>query len=173
MTSTANTAQIQLTKIDSDSQTQLPRSLRRLIRNPMAIIGAAIVLSFVFVGITAEWISPYDYDASNFSLARQGPSGEHLLGNDELGRDMLSRLFFGARISLMLGIMSVAIGLSIGVPLGILGGYMGGGVDLLISSFVDILLAFPSILLAILMVAILGPSLENAMIAIGVISIPI
>lgn len=159
-----------ITKVDNF---ELPRPVRRLIRNPMAIIGAIIVLSFIFVGITAELISPYDYDQSNFSLAREAPSREHWLGNDELGRDMLSRLLFGARISLLLGIMSVGIGLSIGIPLGILGGYLGGVIDLLITGFVDILLAFPSILLAIMMVAILGPSLENAMIAIGVLSIPI
>lgn len=173
MTSTSHIKPIEPTTSGSLTHRKMPRSLKRLIRNPMAIIGAVIVLSFIFVGITAEIISPYDYDASNFRLAREGPSAEHLLGNDELGRDMLSRLFFGARISLLLGIMSVVIGLSIGVPLGILGGYLGGAVDLIIGSFVDIMLAFPSILLAILMVAILGPSLQNAMIAIGVLSIPI
>jgi peptide/nickel transport system permease protein len=167
---TARKVKPQAVEVD---KTDLPRPIRRLMRNPMALIGVAIVLLFVFVGVTAEWISPYDYDASNFSMARQGPSAEHLLGNDELGRDMLSRLLFGARISLLLGIMSVGIGLSIGVPLGIIGGYLGGIPDLLVTGFVDILLAFPSILLAIMMVAILGPSLENAMIAIGVLSIPI
>lgn len=172
MTTTTRVTTLE-SKVKRTESSELPRPVRRLLRNPMAIIGASIVLAFIFVGVTAEWISPYDYDASNFSLARQGPSAEHPLGNDELGRDMLSRLFFGARISLLLGIMSVGIGLSIGVPLGVLGGYLGGFVDLMVTSFVDILLAFPSILLAIMMVAILGPSLENAMIAIGVLSIPI
>ncbi len=173
MTTTPRLERIETPQLEKRNKMEWPRPVRRLIRNPMAIIGAVIVLSFVFVGLTATWISPHDYDASNFSLARQGPSAEYPLGNDELGRDMLSRLFFGARISLLLGIMSVGIGLSIGIPLGILGGYLGGIPDLFVTGFVDILLAFPSILLAILMVAILGPSLENAMIAIGVLSIPI
>jgi ABC-type dipeptide/oligopeptide/nickel transport system permease subunit len=173
VTTTTRSQPIEKPKVKKADTLQLPRSARRLIRSPMAIIGATIVIAFILAGITAELIAPYDYDQSNFSMARQGPSAEHWLGNDELGRDMLSRLLFGARISLLLGIMSVGIGLSIGVPLGIIGGYTGGFVDLLITGFIDILLAFPSILLAIMMVAILGPSLENAMIAIGVLSIPI
>lgn len=152
---------------------QLPRPVRRIISNRMAIIGLVIVLSFIFAGLTAEWIAPHDYDKSNFRLARDAPSAEYWLGNDELGRDMFSRLLYGARISLLLGIISVGIGLVVGVPLGIVSGYFGGFVDLSIMGLIDILLAFPSILLAIMMVAFLGPSLENAMIAIGVLSIPI
>lgn len=152
---------------------KLSPTVARILRNRMAVIGLVVVLSFIFIGITAEVIAPYDYDQSNFRLAREGPSAEHWLGNDELGRDMLSRLMFGARISLLLGIMSVGIGLSVGVPMGILAGYFGGVIDLAVTSLIDIMLAFPSILLAIMMVAFLGPSLENAMLAIGVLSIPI
>jgi peptide/nickel transport system permease protein len=147
--------------------------LRRLMRNPMAMIGLFIVLAFIFVGLTAQWISPHDYDRANFSMARKGPSSEHLLGNDEIGRDLLSRLFHGARISLMIGLLSVGIGVSVGVVLGVLSGYFGGVIDLLIMRVIDVMLAFPSILLAIMLVAFLGPSLENAMIAIGIISIPV
>lgn len=147
--------------------------LRRLMRNPMAMIGLFIVLAFIFVGLTAQWISPHDYDQANFSMARRGPSSEHMLGNDEIGRDLLSRLFHGARISLMIGLLSVGIGVSVGVVLGVLSGYFGGVIDLLIMRVIDIMLAFPSILLAIMLVAFLGPSLENAMIAIGIISIPV
>ena len=146
--------------------------LRRLMRNPMAMIGLFIVSLFIFVALTANWISPHDYDLANFAMARKGPSAEHLLGNDELGRDMLSRLFHGARISLMIGIMSVAIGVTFGSFLGIISGYFGGPTDLIVMRLIDIMLAFPSILLAIMMVAFLGPSLQNAMIAIGVLSIP-
>lgn len=142
-------------------------------RNPMAMIGLFIVLAFIFVGLTAQWISPHDYDQANFSMARRGPSSEHMLGNDEIGRDLLSRLFHGARISLMIGLLSVGIGVSVGVVLGVLSGYFGGVIDLLIMRVIDIMLAFPSILLAIMLVAFLGPSLENAMIAIGIISIPV
>jgi peptide/nickel transport system permease protein len=146
--------------------------LRRLMRNPMAMIGLFIVFLFIFVALAADWISPHDYDLANFIVARQGPSAEHWLGNDELGRDMLSRLFHGARISLMIGVMSVAIGVTFGSFLGIVSGYFGGPTDLIVMRLIDIMLAFPSILLAIMMVAFLGPSLQNAMIAIGVLSIP-
>jgi peptide/nickel transport system permease protein len=146
--------------------------LRRLMRNPMAMIGLFIVFLFIFVALAADWISPHDYDLANFMVARQGPSTEHWLGNDELGRDMLSRLFHGARISLMIGVMSVAIGVTFGSFLGIVSGYFGGPTDLIVMRLIDIMLAFPSILLAIMMVAFLGPSLQNAMIAIGVLSIP-
>jgi len=170
---TTSVTELNSPKPVSSPSIKLPRSLRRIMRNPMAIIGLIIVVGFISIGITAEIIAPYDHDQSNFMLARDGPTAEHPLGNDELGRDMLSRLMYGARISLLLGIMSVGIGLSIGVPMGILAGYFGGAVDMLVTSLIDMMLAFPSILLAIMMVAFLGPSLENAMIAIGVLSIPI
>lgn len=147
--------------------------LKRLMRAPMAMVGLFIVLAFIFVSITADWIAPYDYDLPDFSLARTGPSSDHWLGNDEIGRDMLSRLMHGARISLTIGLMSVAIGVFFGVILGVLSGYFGHVTDLIIMRFIDIMLAFPSILLAIMMVAFLGPSLQNAMLAIGVISIPV
>jgi ABC-type dipeptide/oligopeptide/nickel transport system permease subunit len=150
-----------------------PEPLRRLSRIPMAMVGLVIVLTFVIVGLTADWIAPHDYDLANFSLARQGPSQGHPLGNDEIGRDILSRLMHGARISLQLGIISVSIGISVGVLMGILSGYFGGAINLAIMGIVDIMLAFPSILLAIMLVAFLGPSLQNAMIAIGVLSIPV
>lgn len=172
-TTTTSVTELTSTQPGATPSIKLPRSFRRIVRNPMAIIGLVVVLSFILVGITAEWIAPYNYDQSNFMLARQGPSADHLLGNDELGRDMLSRLMYGARISLLLGLISVGIGLSVGVPMGILAGYFGGTIDLAVTSLIDIMLAFPSILLAIMMVAFLGPSLENAMLAIGVLSIPI
>lgn len=152
---------------------ELSRPIRRMLRSPVAMLGLVILLAFLFIGLTAQWIAPYDYDLANFTLARKGPSEAHLLGNDELGRDMLSRLLHGARISLLLGVISVGIGVSVGVPLGILSGYFGGKVNLLITSLIDILLAFPSILLAIMIVAFIGPSLQNAIIAIGILSIPV
>jgi peptide/nickel transport system permease protein len=147
--------------------------LRRLSRNPMAMVGLFIVLGFIFIGLAAPLIAPHDYDLANFSMARKGPSAEHWLGNDEIGRDLFSRLLHGARISLMIGLLSVGIGVFFGVFLGIVSGYFGGYPDLFIMRLIDIVLAFPSILLAIMLVAFLGPSLENAMVAIGIISIPI
>lgn len=157
----------------SSKKSNVPYFVHRLFRNPMAIIGLIIVLAFIIVGFTAEWIAPHDYDLANFSMVRKGPSETYWLGNDELGRDMFSRLLHGARISLLLGLMSVSIGISIGVPLGVLSGYFGGVIDLFVMWLIDIMLAFPSILLAIMMVAFLGSGLENAMIAIGVLSIPV
>ncbi|MDW8172487.1 MAG: ABC transporter permease [Anaerolineae bacterium] len=154
------------------SNKKLPEPLRRMLRSPSAVLGFVIVFIFIFVAITAPIISPYDYDRADFTMARKGPSQLHPLGNDELGRDMLSRLFHGARVSLTLGVISVSIGVLVGVPMGIIAGYFGGRIDLAIMSLIDIMLAFPSILLAILMVAFLGGSLQNAILAIGVLSIP-
>lgn len=152
---------------------QFKITMRRLRRSPGAVAGLVIVLIFLFISLTADYIAPHDYNLSNFVMARQGPSAEFWLGNDEIGRDLFSRLLQGARISLYVGLISVGIGVVIGLPLGLISGYFGGFLDQIIMRLMDIMLAFPSILLAILMVAILGPSLENAMIAIGVVSIPI
>ena len=148
-------------------------TLKRLSRSPGAVVGLVLVLIFLFISLTADYIAPYDYDLANFSMARKAPSAEHWLGNDEIGRDMFSRLLQGARLSLYIGLISVGIGLGVGIPLGLLSGYYGGIIDMVIMRLIDIMLAFPSILLAILMVAVFGPSLENAMIAIGIVSIPI
>lgn len=167
------TTPVQLSTSKPKSRFSLSPTIRNILRNRMAVLGLFIIVSFILIGILAPIISPHDYDLANLSMARQGPSAEYILGNDELGRDMLSRLMHGAQISLMLGIISVAIGVSVGVPLGIMGGYFGGLVDNFIMWIIDIMLAFPSILLAIMMVAFLGPSLQNAIIAIGVLSIPV
>jgi peptide/nickel transport system permease protein len=160
-------------EITAQPISQFSATMRRLRRSPGAMAGLVIVLIFLFISVTADYIAPHNYDLSNFAMARQGPSAEYWLGNDEIGRDLLSRLIQGARISLYVGLISVGIGVVVGVPLGLISGYFGGILDLLIMRLMDIMLAFPSILLAILMVAVLGPSLENAMIAIGVVSIPI
>jgi peptide/nickel transport system permease protein len=160
-------------EVAAQPTSQFKTTMRRLRRSPGAMAGLVIVIIFLFISLTADYIAPYDYNLSNFAMARQGPSAEHWLGNDEIGRDLFSRLLQGARISLYVGLISVGIGVVIGLPLGLISGYFGGFLDQIIMRLMDIMLAFPSILLAILMVAILGPSLENAMIAIGVVSIPI
>ncbi len=121
----------------------------------------------------APHIAPYDPDEADFFRARQGPSGDHWLGTDELGRDVFSRLLYGARISLRIGLIAVGIGVAVGVPLGLVAGYYGGAADNIIMRLVDIMLSFPSILLAIGLVAILGPGLKNAIIAVGVVAIPV
>jgi peptide/nickel transport system permease protein len=153
--------------------TNFSLTLRRLYRSPNAILGAVVVAIFLFISAAAPVVAPHNPDRANFAIARQGPSADYWLGADELGRDLFSRLIYGARLSLIVGIIAVGIGVLVGAPLGLVAGFLGGRTDQIIMRLMDIMLAFPSILLAILMVAAFGPSLNNAMIAIGVVSIPI
>ncbi len=147
--------------------------LRRFFRRPAAILGFAIVALFVLCALFAPFLAPYGPDEPDFSKARRGPSPEHWLGNDELGRDLFSRLLYGARISGMIGVIAVAIGLVLGVPMGLISGFYGGWIDAAVMRLVDVMLAFPSTLLAIGMVAILGPGLTNAILAVGVVAVPV
>jgi len=149
------------------------RVLRRLARNRLAMLGLAIIAIFVALAVLAPWIAPHDPLRSSFAKRLQPPSAEHWLGTDELGRDMFSRLLYGARISLRVGLISVSIGTVIGVPLGAISAYYGGWVDLIVQRVIDVMLAFPGILLAIVLVSTLGVGLENVMIAVGVVSIPV
>lgn len=146
---------------------------QRFSRRPAALFGLAIIVVFLGVALAAPHIAPYDADDADFFRARQRPSGDHWLGTDELGRDVFSRMLYGARISLRIGLIAVGIGIAVGVPLGLVAGYYGGAADNIIMRLVDIMLSFPSILLAIGLVAILGPGLENAIIAVGVVAIPV
>jgi peptide/nickel transport system permease protein len=146
---------------------------RRLRREPSAIIGAIIIALFVILAIFAPWIAPYDPNASDWMVVREAPTLTHLLGTDDLGRDVLSRVIYGARASLAAGVVSVVVALAIGVPLGLAAGFFGGILDTLISRLADALLACPFLVLAIALAAFLGPSLENAMIAIGISAMPI
>jgi len=126
----------------------------------------------VLVGLFAPWISPYEPTKTQPAQALQGPSLAHWMGTDQLGRDTLSRVIHGARVSLTVAVIAVSIALSGGVTLGLVAGYFGGWFDHLSSRFVDAMLAFPGILLAIAITSALGPSLQNAMIAVGIIGIP-
>ena len=146
--------------------------LRRLLRRPAAAIGLAVIVAFTGIAIFAPWISPYDPIATDFAAVRKAPSAAHPLGTDEIGRDVLSRVIFGSRASLLAGVVSVLISLTIGVPIGLLAGYAGGVTDMLISRMTDALLACPFLILAIALAAFLGPSLENAMLAIGISATP-
>ncbi|GEN44779.1 ABC transporter permease [Alkalibacillus haloalkaliphilus] len=148
-------------------------AFRQLRKSPLAITGFSIILFFILLGAFAPIISPFDFDETNPVNRLQGSSAEHWLGTDHLGRDILTRIAYGARISLMVGFFAVTGALIFGTILGIVAGYYGRWVDMLISRIFDILLAFPSILLAIAVVAILGASLQNALIAIAIINIPI
>ena len=153
----------------------VPRSkvLRRLLRRPAASIGLAVIAGFVVVALGASVVAPYDPIATSFATVRKAPSVAHWFGTDEIGRDVLSRIVYGARASLLAGVVSVLISISVGVPIGLLAGYAGGMTDMLISRVTDALLACPFLILAIALAAFLGPSLTNAMIAIGISATPV
>lgn len=141
-------------------------------KNKLAVIGTFIVLFFVILAIFAPWIAPSGIDDKELVKRLQPPSSEHWFGTDDFGRDILSRVIYGARISLWVGLLSVLGSAVVGSLLGIIAGYYGRVIDTIICRIFDIMLAFPSILLAIAIVAILGPSLRNALIAIAIINIP-
>jgi len=149
------------------------RTLRRLFKRKSAVFGLAVLTIFIVLAVCAPLISPYDAIATSWSLVRKPPSTVHWFGTDELGRDVLARIIYGARASLLAGLISVSIAMSIGVPLGLLSGYRGGFADALISRITDAMLACPFLILAIALAAFLGPSLGNAMIAIGVSATPV
>jgi ABC-type dipeptide/oligopeptide/nickel transport system permease subunit len=135
------------------------KAWRRFRHHPPAMIGLTIVVIFVALAILAPVISPYDPNAQDLAASIKGPSGSHWLGTDQLGRDVATRLMYGARISLLIGVLAVGIGLVIGVPLGMIAGYYGGWADLAISRFAYMMFAFTSILLALTLVAVLGVSI--------------
>ncbi|QQE73108.1 ABC transporter permease [Brevibacillus composti] len=141
-------------------------------KNKLAMAGLAIITFFVAVALFAPLIAPYPYDQGDLVMKNKPPSKEHLFGTDYNGRDILSRVVYGARISLWVGTFAVMGSIIAGTILGLLAGYYGRWIDMLISRIFDVMLAFPSILLAIAIVAILGPSLQNALLAIAIINIP-
>jgi len=149
------------------------RAVRRLARRGGAVFGLVVVVAFVVVAVGAPWIAPYDPVATSWSAIRKAPSAAHWFGTDELGRDVLSRVVYGARASLLAGVVSVLISLALGVPIGLAAGYIGRWTDGLISRITDAMLATPFLILAIALAAFLGPSLTNAMIAIGISATPI
>ena len=149
------------------------RAWRRFLRRRGAMVGLAIVLFFLIVAAGAAWIAPFDPIATSWSAVRKAPSGSHWFGTDELGRDVLSRVVWGARASLLAGLVSVSISMALGVPVGLLAGYLGRWADGVISRLTDAMLAVPFLILAIALAAFLGPSLTNAMIAIGVSATPV
>ena len=141
-------------------------------RNPRMIVGGGLVLAWLFIFVFARVIAPYDPIKVNVADALLPPGPAHWLGTDDLGRDVFSRVLVGSQISLRVGLISVAIGFFVGVSLGLAAGYLGGMFDLLAMRAVDALLAFPALVLAIAITAALGPKIENAMIAIGIVAIP-
>jgi peptide/nickel transport system permease protein len=140
---------------------------RRLRARRSAVVGLAIVVGLVLMAAFAGWIAPYDPTATDWGAVRAAPSLAHPFGGDEVGRDVLARIVYGARASLGAGLVSVALAVSLGLPLGLVAGYAGGWVDGAIMRLTDALLAIPFLILAIALAAFLGPSLTNAMVAIG------
>ncbi|MEA2881120.1 MAG: peptide/nickel transport system permease protein [Bradyrhizobium sp.] len=149
------------------------RALRRLLKRKGAVAGIVVIATFIVLALFAPLLVPYDPVATSWTLVRKAPSSLHWFGTDDLGRDVFARVVYGARASLSAGIISVGIALGIGVPFGVLSGYRGGFVDALISRITDAMLACPYLILAIALAAFLGPSLGNAMIAIGITTTPV
>lgn len=148
-------------------------AFRVLLSRPTAVFGGVVLIGVIALALFAPWIAPYDPLATSWSLVRKAPSAAHWFGTDEVGRDLLSRIIWGARASLSAGVIAVAIAVGVGVPTGMVAGYVGGWTDALISRLTDAMLAIPFLILAIALAAFLGPSLGNAMIAIGVTATPI
>ncbi|CAL76324.1 ABC transporter permease protein; putative dipeptide transport protein [Bradyrhizobium sp. ORS 278] len=151
----------------------MQRTWRRLVRRRGAMVGLGLITIFILLAVSAPLVAPYDPIKTSWTLVRKAPSAVHWFGTDDLGRDVLARVIYGARASLLAGAISVVIALSIGVPIGMLAGYRGGFIDALISRITDAMLACPFLILAIALAAFLGPSLGNAMIAIGISATPI
>lgn len=145
--------------------------LRQFLKNRGAVFGAVVLAFWALMAIFAPIVAPYDPLEIDF-IGRTAPSADHIFGTDRLGRDVFSRVLFGARVSLAIGIVSVTIGLTFGTLLGLVAGFYGGRVETLLMRFTDALLAFPGILLALVVIAALGPSLLNVMIAVGISTVP-
>lgn len=150
----------------------MPQIIRRLLRRKSALLGGAILLLVIGAALFAPVVAPYAPDHQNLNEAFQPPSRAHLMGTDDFGRDIWSRVIYGSRISLLVGVIAVGIGAAIGIPLGALAGYRGGWVDHLLTTVIDIVWSFPTILLAIALTAVLKPGLLSAMIALGVVTWP-
>jgi len=146
---------------------------RRLLGHRAAVLGGSIVLLILLSALLADWLAPHDPIRGRLTEMLKPPSADHWLGTDEQGRDILSRIIYGSRTSLQIGLIAVGISLTLGTAIGAFSAYFGGWADLVVMRFIDIMLAFPSILLAIAITAILGPNLINAMIAVGIVNMPI
>ncbi|MGH7308413.1 MAG: ABC transporter permease [Candidatus Rokuibacteriota bacterium] len=142
-------------------------ALRRLGRNRLAVAGGAVVALLCLLALLADVLAPYPYTKTDFDRLAEGPSADHLLGTDQVGRDLLSRLIHGARISMLVGLGAQLIVVLIGVPIGALSGYLGGRTDVLLTRLIDVMYAFPRLLFVILVMSMLGAGLTNIFIAIG------
>jgi peptide/nickel transport system permease protein len=162
-----------IVSVADELESPAQRALRRLFARKGAVAGLVVIAAFIVLAVFAPLIVPVDPVATSWTLVRKPPSALHWFGTDDLGRDILSRVIFGTRASLLAGAISVGIALSVGVPFGLLAGYRGGFIDALISRITDAMLACPFLILAIALAAFLGPSLGNAMIAVGITTTPV
>jgi ABC-type dipeptide/oligopeptide/nickel transport system permease subunit len=167
-----------------DAHTVVPSSAResrslwsdarsRLLRNPVAMAGGAVVILLILVAVAAPYLAPYDPVHQDLANSMAGPSVKHLAGTDVHGRDIFSRIIHGTRISLRIGFLGMLLGCVVGVILGLVSGYYGGWTDTIIMRLMDVQLAFPGLLVAICIIAIIGPGLENVIVAVGIFSVPL
>jgi len=166
-----------MVEINTDSEIKergpLGDVFRRLSKRVTALMGLVIVVIFLLMALFAPLLAPHDPFEHSLAHKLAAPTWDYLLGRDELGRCILSRIIYGARVSLLIGLIVISIGILIGVPVGVVSAYFGGKVDFIVQRFVDTMLAFPGILLALLLIAMLGVGLHNVMIAVGISTIPI
>ncbi|MEJ2665614.1 MAG: ABC transporter permease [Deinococcales bacterium] len=159
---------------EGEREARARRSLaRRALRHPLVVAGGCIVVLLALVAIFGRWLAPYDPMSMNFAARFAPPSFAHLFGTDDFGRDVFSRVIYGAAVSFKVAFIAVGISGTVGVLLGLTAGFLGGWVDELIMRFMDVLFAFPAVLLAITIMAILGRGVGNAMVAIAIVYIPI
>jgi len=149
-----------------------PSAWKRATRSGGLVIGLVLAVTMVLIAIAAPWIAPYDPNEQNVLMKLEPPSAEHWFGTDAFGRDVLSRVIFGARISLFVGAFATLAGVLIGTIIGVVSGYLGGTVDRLISAATDVLLSFPQLIMGLMLVAVLGASLTNLIIAIAITAVP-
>lgn len=168
-----STSSITMSGTTSKTRKPLAEFWRRFLRQKVALVALAFVLALVATAILAPWVAPYDPTEPDYMNVLQGPSALHWAGTDTYGRDIFSRIIWGARISLTVGFLSVTLGALGGVGLGIIAGYRGGWIDSAVMRLCDLLLAFPGILLAIAVIAILGPGITNVIYAVAIFSIPV
>jgi oligopeptide transport system permease protein len=142
-------------------------AFRRLLKNRLAVVGGVVVILLCLIAIFADVLAPYSYTKTNFGRLDEGPTRDYPLGTDNLGRDMLSRMIYGARVSMLVGLGAQIIVVAIGVPIGALSGFVGGRADILLTRFIDVMYAFPRLLFVILVMSMLGAGLTNIFIAIG------
>jgi peptide/nickel transport system permease protein len=148
------------------------RTLRRLLRNKAAVVATCFLILLIAVAVLSPWITPFDPARNNLADRMQGPSGRHWLGTDAVGRDSFSRLLQGSRVTLWAALQAVGLGVVLGIPLGLVAGFVAGRVDSVLSRVADVVMALPPLILALAILAVLGPGLTNAMIAIGIVIAP-